>query len=183
MEQTLIEFLQQFPVLAPVLFIVIRASALIIPPIPGLLIDSAGILLFGWPTGFIYAWIGLVAGAMGAFYIARIFRDALLRRFTLLRSLAAAEHTLNSAQEFWTLVLMRVFTNPLLDYINFIAGFTRVSPLKFFITTIIGYFPYTIIVYFFGAKIVQHTGVQIAGIMITVLIMISIYRKYLRTQK
>lgn len=178
MEEFLLTLLTDFPRLGPVFFIILRALALIIPPIPGLLIDSVGVLIFDWPWGFIYAWIGLVVGAMVAFWIARKFRNPLIARFKILKNLSDAEHNLTRAQEFWSLILLRIFTNPLLDYVNFIAGFTRVSGWKFFITTIIGYFPYAFVVYFFGGYIIQHTGVQIVGVLVSVLIVLFIYKKY-----
>lgn len=178
MEQFLIGFLLEHSVAAPVLFIVIRSLALIIPPIPGFFIDSVGVLLFRWPFGFFYAWTGLVLGAMVSFGVARYFKEPLLRRFKIFKKISAVEHSLNAPQEFFALILMRVFSNPLLDYINFVLGFTEVSARKFFVTAVIGYFPYAFVVYFFGDQVRQFRGVQIVGAIFSLLVFVYVWRVY-----
>ncbi len=64
MLNTLKDILNQYPILAPAIFIVIRASAIILPPIPGIIIDLIGIVVFPWFLGFMYGEIGVVLGAM-----------------------------------------------------------------------------------------------------------------------
>jgi uncharacterized membrane protein YdjX (TVP38/TMEM64 family) len=178
MEQFLLDFLRQFPIAAPILFIVIRSTALVVPPIPGLMIDSVGIVLFSWKLGFLYSWGGLVLGAMISFWIARYFKVALIKRFPSLKKFESIEHSLNTRQEILTLIAMRVFSNPLLDYLNYAIGFTRVSAFRFFITAVVGYFPYSFTLYFFGDKIIRHTSVQVVGVIGSLLVLVLVYRNY-----
>ena len=178
MEDFLLNFLQQFPVAAPIIFVLVRATALIIPPIPGIVIDSVGIALFKWQFGFAYSWIGLVLGSMVSFWIARHFKNPLVRRFPSLQKFSAIEHSLNSRQEMATLIAMRVFSNPLLDYLNFALGFTQVSATKFFITAVIGYFPYALVIYIFGDQVVKRASIQVIGIAVSILTLALVYRQY-----
>ena len=82
MLETLPAFLSSYPVAAPGLFIIIRSLAIIIPPIPGVFIDIAGIAAFGWVKAFILGEAGLMLGAMVSFWIARRFREPVVRRIT-----------------------------------------------------------------------------------------------------
>lgn len=178
MEDFLLNFLQQFPVAAPIIFILVRALALIIPPIPGIIIDSVGIALFKWQFGFVYSWLGLVLGAMGSFWIARYFKNPLVRRFPSLQKFSAIEHSLNSREEMVTLIAMRVFSNPLIDYLNFALGFTQVNAMRFFITAVIGYFPYALVIYLFGDQIIKRASVQVIGVVASLIIFAIVYRQY-----
>jgi uncharacterized membrane protein YdjX (TVP38/TMEM64 family) len=65
------ETLQQWGILAPVLFIVLQALQVVLSPVPG---EATGILggyLFGQWLGLVYSTIGLTLGSVAAFGIGR----------------------------------------------------------------------------------------------------------------
>lgn len=132
------------------LFVVVRALAIIVPPIPGILIDIPAIFIFGWLPGFIFAEVGITLGAMTAFWIARKFKEPLAKRFVPLQRLHEWEKKLSENQKFWSLVAIRLPTNPLFDYISYAAGLTNISATKFFWTTLIGNAPSMFLIYYFG---------------------------------
>ncbi|MDQ3238910.1 MAG: VTT domain-containing protein, partial [bacterium] len=150
MRESLIQLLIQYPILAPLIFIGIRASAIVFPPIPGIIIDLIGIAVFPWFLGFMYGEIGVVLGAMTAFWIARKFREPLVKKFVSLDKLNAWEKKLSGEQEFWVLVGLRLFFNPLFDYVSYAAGLTRISTGKYLLTTVIGTLPTMFVIYYFG---------------------------------
>ncbi|MDP3800376.1 MAG: VTT domain-containing protein [bacterium] len=151
------QLLQSYPLLAPLIFIFIRSLAIIFPPIPGIILDAVGIAFFGWKIGLIYAEIGVVGGAMVAFWIARKFREPVVRRFITLQKLHTWEDTLSERKKFWSLVGLRIVTGPLLfDYINYIAGLTKINPIKFLGATVIGTMPAMLIIYYFGDRLLAY---------------------------
>jgi uncharacterized membrane protein YdjX (TVP38/TMEM64 family) len=150
------EFLQEFlsahPIVAPFVFIILRALAIIIPPIPGILIDIPGIALWGAFPGFIYGQIGIMLGAMVSFWIARRYREPLLSRFIPLQIIHRVEKKLSENQKFWAMVLLRLPSNALFDYISYVAGLTKISSARFFFSSLIGSAPLMFVLYYFGQK-------------------------------
>ncbi len=177
MQNFLTNVLSNYPILAPLIFIGIRASAIVFPPIPGIVIDLIGIAVFPWFLGFVYGEIGVVLGAMIAFWIARKFREPLVKKFVSLDKLDAWEKKLSSDQEFWFLVGLRLFFNPLFDYVSYAAGLTRISTGKYLLTTVIGTLPTMFVIYYFGG-LSMSKGIYFGGGFILLLLLIwFIYKK------
>ncbi len=154
MQEFTTHLLQTYPLIAPLIFIVIRSFCVIFPPIHGIILDSIGIVSFGWKLGMVYAEIGIVGGSMVSFWIARRFREPVVKRFVTLQKLHTWEDTLSERKKFWSLVGLRIITGPLLfDYVNYIAGLTKINPLKFFGATVIGTLPAILIIYYFGNRL------------------------------
>lgn len=151
MEAYLSSFLAGYPVLAPALFIVLRAIPVIIPPIPGALFDLVGVALFGWQLGLGLALTGGLLGAAISFYIARYFRERAVRYFVPLQKLHELEAKYSERKKFWALVGLRVITSPFFDYANYAAGLTRIRFPTFILATFIGVLPFAFIIYYFGS--------------------------------
>ncbi len=178
MLETLTNILSQYPVIAPLLFILMRGSAIILPPIPGLVVDLIGVAIFPWFLGLVYGEIGVLLGSMVAFWIARKFREPLVRKFVSLDKITAWEKKLSSDQEFWFLVGLRLFFNPLFDYVSYAAGLTQVNASRYLLATTIGTLPTMFAVYYFGGLSLSK-GVYFGGGFIALIIIISIiYKKY-----
>ena len=150
MEEYLLNLLQQFPIAAPVLFIIARTLPVILSPIPGLFVDLIGINIFGWKLGLVLATIGVYIGAMIAFYIGRYFREPAIKRFSTLRKFSELEEKYSENQRFWMLVAIRLITRPFFDYVSYAAGLTKMKPLKFLLSTFLGTFPLMFSIYYFG---------------------------------
>lgn len=65
------ERLQQWGILAPLLFIVLQALQVVIAPIPGEVTGLLGGFVFGEWLGFFYSTVGLTAGSLFAFWVGR----------------------------------------------------------------------------------------------------------------
>lgn len=171
MQEGLQQFLANHELLAPVVFVALRALAIIIPPIPGAFVDLAGIAAFGPIRGFLYGEAGLMLGAVVAFGIARRFREPVVRRFTSLEKLTEWEKSISEASKFWTLVLLRIPTNALFDYLSYAAGLTRVGFWQFFFSTLIGNLPGTIMFYLIGGAFYQSGFYYFLVFAVTLIIM------------
>lgn len=155
MEEFLAQIVVDYPLIAPILFMIIRSSSVIIPPIPGIVFDLPAIVIFGWVRGFIYAEMGIMLGAMLAFWVARRFREPLVKRLTSLKKVHEWETRASENKKFWTLVAIRLPTNPLFDYISYAAGLTKISPTKFFFSSLLGNIPSMFLVFYFGGASFQ----------------------------
>ena len=134
-----------------VFFIVVRAIAIIIPPIPGIIVDLPGTIYFGWPLGFIYGEIGIMLGATVSFFIAKKFREPLVKKFVSLQKIHTWEDKLSENDKFWTLFSIRLVANPLFfDVISYAAGLTKIRFSRFFIATFFSNIPYMFLIYYFG---------------------------------
>lgn len=139
-----------YPALAPILFVVVRAVAIIIPPIPGVLIDTLGILMFGWAYGLVLGESGVLIGSLGSFWLARSFREPLVGRITSLRKVEVWEERYSERQKFWGLVGIRLVAIPLFDYISYAAGLTKIKWRTFILSTLLGTLPVMFAFYYFG---------------------------------
>jgi uncharacterized membrane protein YdjX (TVP38/TMEM64 family) len=143
--ETLGRLLQTAGWWAPVVFIVIYAVGVCLF-IPGTLLTGLGAALFGAYWGFVYVWLGAMAGASGAFWIGR----------TLGRDFAAGlvGDKLKKYDEaigrngFATVLYLRLVYFPF-TALNFGMGLTKVAFRDYFIGTGLGIMVGTFIFTFF----------------------------------
>lgn len=72
-------FVKSYGVFAPVIFTLVQAAQVVIPIIPGFVGCAAGAALFGAWAGFAYNYIGICAGSIIAFFLARKYGVRLVR--------------------------------------------------------------------------------------------------------
>lgn len=70
-QEFLQETLEEWGLLAPVVFILIQAVQVVIAPIPGDVTGLLGGFVFGQWLGFFYSTVGLTAGSLFAFWVGR----------------------------------------------------------------------------------------------------------------
>jgi uncharacterized membrane protein YdjX (TVP38/TMEM64 family) len=147
-------FLSEHKMLAPLVFVLLRAVVVIIPPLPGFVVDLAGIAVFGAVRAFVFAEIGIMVGASVSFAIARQYRERVLSRFsaTHLKEVQRWYADLSTKRQFWSWVGIRLPTNVAFDYINYAAGLTQCSWPVFVASTFIGSLPGVAIFFYFGRQ-------------------------------
>gem|GEM_PF-707159 len=158
-EKELTTFAIAHPLLAPLMIILFRMLAMIIPPIPGGILSFALIPVIGWFLSFVYAVIGMTLGASIAFFIARKFREPVVAKFVPLQQLTIWEKRLSHKTEFFTFLLIRLTTGPIMDFISYIAGLTKISFKKFLLATVIAELP-SVFVYYFGGEVYKKVTEQ-----------------------
>jgi uncharacterized membrane protein YdjX (TVP38/TMEM64 family) len=140
-QEQITQFTIDNPVLAPLIIIVWRFIGVVIPPIPAGIIAFTLIPILGWFWVFLYSSIGLLSGAIVSFLLARRFREPLVKRFVPLQELNAWEGKLSSSTELWGFVLIRMTTGPVMDFISYLAGLTKLSFGKFVFATTLALIP------------------------------------------
>lgn len=145
-------FVKRFGPYAPLAFIVVQASQVVLAPIPG---EATGILggyLFGTGLGFLYSSIGLTLGSMLAFGLGRWLGLPLVRRLVSQEVYHKFDFISRAGGEVVTLVCFLIPGFPK-DYLCFLLG---VSPLQFGMFLVISTFgriPGTWLLSIQGAKV------------------------------
>lgn len=144
--KNLINYIQSFGIIAPILFILIQIIQVIVPIIPGGASCLAGVLAFGGLYGFIYNYIGLCIGSIFSFFIARyggtkflayLFKkDSINNYLTYIKS--------NKFNKIFVLGILLPGAPD--DFLCYIAGISNISFIKFLLVILLGK-PLTLIGY------------------------------------
>ncbi len=178
MQELIQQLLTQNHLLAPLLFILIRAIVIVIPFPPGFIIDLAGLSIFPWFLAFIYAEVGIMLGASLAFFIARWLRDPIVKYFAPLKKVHEFEKSISHKKKFLTLLTIRLFTNPLFDIINFAAGLTRIKFSTFFLASLFGNIPTMFLFYYLGGLAFQNGVYYAVSFILLITILYLLFRKH-----
>lgn len=77
----LVDKIRTFGVWGPLVFLLLQAFQVMFPVIPGGASCLAGVLAFGPVFGFIYNYVGLTLGSIGAFYLSRTLGMKIVQAF------------------------------------------------------------------------------------------------------
>ncbi|MBI5139689.1 TVP38/TMEM64 family protein [Candidatus Nomurabacteria bacterium] len=152
--QTYIDLLRAFlevnVSLAPIISMTLRTLAIVIAPIPGTPIDLLSLVLFTKTAGFIYAEISIMIGSSINFFISRKFGEPVVKKFIEVEKIHLWEERINRTSGFLGLVSIRMLTIFIFDYLSYIAGLTKMSYRRFFVTSLLSSTPPTALFYYFG---------------------------------
>ncbi len=141
------KYVAGFGLLAPLFLIAFQAAQVILPVLPGLLGCVAGSLMFGCMGGFWCNYIGISAGSIIAFLLARKYGQGLVSRmFPGEKYDKWAAWAAKS--KFYTVLLFLGMVLPLFpdDYFCCFTGITKMSTRKFVAIIILGK-PWCILAY------------------------------------
>ena len=151
--ESLRRYVEGFGVLAPVVLTMIQAVQVVIPVLPGFLGCAAGAVMFGSIGGFICNYVGISAGSVAAFLLARRYGTSIVKgmfseeKYEKWSGFAAKSRS-------YTAILFAGMVLPLFpdDFFCYFTGLTRMTVKKFVIIIILGK-PWCILAYsiFFAA--------------------------------
>lgn len=150
----IVEFTKAYPILAPVLLILWRILAIVIPPIPGGLLSIALIPVFGWWQSFLYSAIGVLVGTSIAFLLARKYQEPFVKKFVPLQQLHEWQDKISQRTQFFTFLGIRLTTGSVSDYISYIAGLSKIKFRYFFLATLISLWS-DLVIFYIGGKAYQ----------------------------
>ena len=136
------DYLRSYGQWTPWVFMMIQSLQVVISPIPGEATGLLGGYLFGVGWGLFYSTIGLVAGSMLAFAMARWLELSFLERFV---SFERIRHLTFTSRPEGALVAFFLFLIPGFpkDILSYFLGFTEMSFLTFFVISTLGRIPGT----------------------------------------
>jgi uncharacterized membrane protein YdjX (TVP38/TMEM64 family) len=162
------DLLERTGVLAPVLYMLMMASAVVISPIPSLPLNVAAGAFFGPLPGTAYSLAGALLGAMASFSIARYLGREFIERFL-------SGHVNFCSQCSDRLLTKIVFFSRLIpvvsfDVVSYGAGLTMMSLRKFALATLLGMVPLTALYNYAGSALVFGKGMTVTvGLVMVVL--------------
>ena len=141
------EYIAGFGIMAPIMLTAIQAAQVVLPVLPGFLGCAVGAVMFGCWGGFWCNYIGISAGSIIAFWLARQFgRDLVVGLFKGKRYEKWTRWAAKSNS--YTAMLFAGMVLPLFpdDYFCYLTGLTDMTLKKFSAIVIIGK-PWCILAY------------------------------------
>lgn len=160
--------------LAPFVFMLMMALAVVVSPIPSLPLNIAAGAFFGPLAGTAYSLFGALAGAVASFFIARILGRELIERFL-------GGHVNFCGQCSDRLLTKIVFISRLLPFVSFDvvsygAGLTAMSPGRFGVATFFGMIPLTLLYNYSGSMLVFNRAFTLVLGVLMVLLFFAVPR-------
>ncbi len=148
-EKALRNFMYQFGIWAPIIFIILQAIQVMFPIVPGGLGLLAGVLIFGPVVGFVYNYIGVCLGSIAAFLVAKQYGKPIINMFfsPKLQEKYASWTEHKKFSKYFTIAIFFPFAPD--DFLCYLAGTTQMKLYKFSTIIILGK-PLAIAIYTFG---------------------------------
>ncbi|WEX09807.1 TVP38/TMEM64 family protein [Chelativorans sp. AA-79] len=139
----------------PLAIVVMITGAIVLSPIPSGPIAMVAGAVYGPVLGTIYVVAGAEAGAIIAFWIARIFGYEIVRRWSRVEPLL--DQLRNNRSQNWLMTI--VFASRLVPFISFdavsyAAGLTPLAFWRFAVATLLGVVPISFLLTYFGKQAV-----------------------------
>ncbi len=147
-QEHVVFFALSHTILAPFIIITWRILAIVIPPIPGGILSFLLIPIYGWFWSYIFALIGILLGTSIAFWIARYLREPTVSKIVPLQELHTWEKKLSKKKEFLAFLGIRLTTAPIMDFISYIAGLSKIEYKTFIFATLLAELPNLFVYYF-----------------------------------
>ena len=147
-------FLNSCGIFAPLFFVFIQAVQVIIPILPGAVGCVYGVMFWGPLKGFVFNYIGICIGSIGAFLIARRFGQRLVIQMTGEKFYDKYSKYLELENRFEKIFALLIFL-PVApdDFLCYLAGISNMD-LKKFVTIILLGKPAAIFLYSMGLNTV-----------------------------
>lgn len=147
-------YFAEYPVWGDLLFIVFQAVQVVIPIIPGGVSTVAGVAIYGTVRGFIYNYIGICAGSIIVFLLAKKYGRDLMRRMFKQKLIDRYDKWTETNQRFKKMFAFAIFF-PVApdDYLCYLAGTTSMSLKTFVIIILLGK-PASIFIYSMGVDMI-----------------------------
>nr|WP_300835817.1 VTT domain-containing protein [uncultured Acetatifactor sp.] len=145
--ETFQKYVAGFGLVAPLFLVAVQAAQVILPVLPGLFGCVVGTMMFGAAGGFWCNYIGISAGSIIAFWLARKYGSGLVSRMFPGEKYEKWA-TWAAGSRFYTVVLFLGMVLPLFpdDYFCYFTGLTKMSARKFVAIILLGK-PWCILAY------------------------------------
>lgn len=153
-QEALRGFVEGYGAAGAAMFVLFQAVQVVVPVLPGGIGCLAGVVLFGAWRGFLYNYIGICAGSLAAFAIARNCGRPLLEQLFPQELIARYDRWAQESGRFarWFALLIFLPVAPD-DYLCFLAGTTEMS-WRLYIVIILLCKPFSIALYSLGLQMV-----------------------------
>ena len=158
--------------LGPLAVILFQIFQSVVAPIPGEIVQVAGGYVYGVPLGTLYVTLGMLLGAIIAFFFARFMGGSFIESLLQKEKFQWMINIMDNRK--FSIFLFVFFFVPGLpkDLLVYFAGLTPIKPLKFFAILLVGRFPWLLASVTIGANIYQKN--YISTVVISVIALVSL---------
>lgn len=130
--ESLRAYISHFGLFAPLILVLIQIIQVILPILPGFLGCIVGAGMFGVFGGFIYNYIGISAGSIIAFFLARRFGSSFVKKMIPKKKYSSYVDWVNTKKSY-TVFLFLAILLPLApdDFLCYFSGLTGMKASKF----------------------------------------------------
>lgn len=171
-----VDFINIYPVAAPIVIIFFRFIGIVLAPLPGAPISFASIAVLPWWEAWIYNFIGAELGVITAFLIARKFREPVVARFAPLQKVHEWQGKISERQQFWSFVGLRLATFVAFDFVSYAAGLSKLRFSSFVLACLLIDIPAGFIFFYFGGIAFQYSVYLFIGFVISFLAAVLVWR-------
>ncbi|MBK5241358.1 TVP38/TMEM64 family protein [Clostridium sp.] len=136
--------IRSWGIAAPILSILLMLLQAFIAPIPAFLITGANGAVFGIWLGTFISWFGAMLGALGTFYLSRVFGEAFVKKFESTKGLWEKVDEISNKQGVKVILVGRLLPFISFDFLSYAAGLSNMKLTPFLVATGIGMIPGTI---------------------------------------
>lgn len=131
----MINYIRNLGLIAPIIFILLQITQVLIPIIPGSISSIVGVLVFGPIQGFIYNYIGLIIGSIISYYLSKRYGINLIRKIFKESTINKYLNKDKFTKLFLIAIILPYFPDDLLCYI---AGISNIKFKNFIIIILLG---------------------------------------------
>ena len=145
--ETLRDYIGSFGPWGPVVLTVFQAFQVVLPVLPGFTGCIVGAALFGPAVGFIISYIGMCAGSVAAYYLARRYGIKLVSKLVKMEKYEKWIARINRSKSYtWFLLACIVLPAVPDDFLCFFSGLVDMPPKKYIPIILLGK-PWCILAY------------------------------------
>lgn len=136
--EALRDYLGGFGAMGPLVLTLIQAIQVVLPVLPGFLGCIAGAMLFGAAGGFWINYIGITAGSLAAYWLARVYGVRLVSQMVSMDKYNNLVHWVNGRKSYSVILFLAILL-PLApdDFFCYFSGLTEMDSRKFTWTVIL----------------------------------------------
>jgi len=173
-------FLLSYKNMGYVVFVAFQTTHILIPAIPGEVVQIAGGYVYGTILGSILLYIGMMLGTIIVFYTTRIIGYPLVKIFVSKKKMAQFEALTNSKKSDIVLFILFLLPGVPKDTLLYITGLMPIKPIKLILISTTARMPGVIGSAYIGANLLSrnYTAAIVVGIISVIMfIMGIIFRK------
>ena len=130
-------FVDQYPILAPFVIVVIKSASVIFAPLSGTATYVIAGTLFPRREGMIYMMIGNLIGICATYYLWHKFGLTIIKRMFGASGVAQTHTIIDRISQPKTFVIARFVLFPLEDLINYVAGMAKTPFWVYLVTSMV----------------------------------------------
>lgn len=180
LQTSAISLIRESAYLAPLIIIGSRFLGSVLAPLPGVPIAIASLAILPWWEAWAYNFLGAYLGALGAFLIARFFREPVVAQFVALEKLHEWQARVSATKQFWGFVGLRAAALVAFDFVSYAAGLSKLSFAAFAGATLLVDLPATFLFFYFGGKAFEYGLIIFALFLVAAMILYESLKKIMK---